>query len=130
MDKPIRFTELIAKLNQWERETDEIENEVDDENAPEELVSEEILLKAREAAEQRIKVMPAMRWRVFQRDEWKCVACGRGSQDDVILHIDHIVPRSKGGKDELDNYQTLCHLCNIGKSNRDETDLRRSKGAR
>ena len=129
MGKPNRFTELIAKLNKWERETDEIGDEMSDESAAEEQISEEILLKAREAAEQRIKVMPALRWRVFQRDGWKCVACGRGSQDGVILHIDHIVPRSKGGRDELKNYQTLCHLCNIGKSNRDETDLRKPKGA-
>ncbi len=130
MGKPTRFSELISKLNKWQRETDEIESKLDDENISGESVSEEILLKAKEAAEQRIRVMPAMRWRVFQRDGWKCVACGRGSEDDVMLHIDHIVPRSKGGKDELDNYQTLCHLCNIGKSNKDETDLRKSKAAR
>jgi HNH endonuclease len=125
-----RFSELISKLNKWERETDKIENALDDKSAIEAPVSEEILSRAKEAAEQRIKVMPAMRWRVFQRDGWKCVACGRTSEDDVILHVDHIVPRSKGGKDELDNYQTLCHPCNIGKSNKDETDLRRSKVAR
>jgi hypothetical protein len=128
MGAPIRFSGLISKLNKWERETDEIESELDDEDITEDSVSDEILLKAKEAAEQRIRVMPAQRWRVFQRDGWKCVSCGRGSEDDVILHVDHIVPRSKGGKDELDNYQTLCHLCNIGKSNRDETDLRKSKG--
>ncbi|WP_346433177.1 HNH endonuclease [Sphaerotilus microaerophilus] len=68
--------------------------------------------------------MPALRWQVFQRDRWKCVACGRGSHDDVILHVDHILPRSRGGTDSLDNFQTLCDRCNIGKSNRDDTDLR------
>jgi 5-methylcytosine-specific restriction endonuclease McrA len=81
-------------------------------------------LRAREAAEQRVKVMPAIRWQVFQRDGWKCVACGRAPGHDVILHIDHIIPRSRGGTDTLDNYQTLCSLCNLGKSNRDDTDLR------
>lgn len=130
MGEPIRFSELISKLNKWERETDEVESKLDDENITEDSVSDEILLKAKEAAEQRIRVMPAMRWRVFQRDGWKCVSCGRGSENDVILHVDHIVPRSKGGKDELDNYQTLCHPCNVGKSDRDETDLRKSKGTR
>jgi 5-methylcytosine-specific restriction endonuclease McrA len=69
--------------------------------------------------------MPAMRWQVFQRDGWKCVACGRGSHDGAILHVDHIIPRSKGGSDTLDNFQTLCDKCNIGKSNRDMTDLRK-----
>lgn len=130
LGKPTRFSELISKLNRWQRETDEIESELDDENITEDSVSDELFLTAKEAAEQRIKVMPAMRWRVFQRDRWKCVSCGRGSENDVILHVDHIVPRSKGGKDELGNYQTLCHLCNIGKSNKDQTDLRKSKAAR
>jgi len=68
--------------------------------------------------------MPAMRWQVFQRDDWKCVSCGRSSHDDVILNMDHILPRSKGGPDRIDNLQTLCWECNIGKSNRDDTDLR------
>jgi 5-methylcytosine-specific restriction endonuclease McrA len=77
-----------------------------------------------ELAARRVRVMPALRWQVFQRDRWKCVACGRGSHDDVILHVDHILPRSQGGTDSLDNFQTLCDRCNIGKSNRDDTDLR------
>lgn len=75
-------------------------------------------------AEKKVKVMPAIRWQVFQRDKWKCVACGRNSENGIILHIDHIVPRSKGGQDHIDNYQTLCETCNIGKSNKDQTDLR------
>lgn len=86
--------------------------------------SEETLLRAREAAEQRVKVMPALRWQVFQRDNWRCVACGRAAQGSIILRVDHIVPRSKGGVDALENYQTLCDLCNLGKGNRDATDLR------
>ncbi|NTW50400.1 MAG: HNH endonuclease [Chlorobiales bacterium] len=69
--------------------------------------------------------MPAIRWQVFQRDRWKCVACGRTSHDNVILHIDHIIPRSRGGSDTIDNYQTLCNTCNLGKGNRDDTDLRK-----
>jgi 5-methylcytosine-specific restriction endonuclease McrA len=83
------------------------------------------LATVRAMAEKRVKIMPAMRWQVFQRDRWKCVACGRGAADSVILHVDHIVPRSKGGSGSLDNFQTLCNACNLGKSNRDNTDLRR-----
>ncbi|TAD79158.1 MAG: HNH endonuclease [Oscillatoriales cyanobacterium] len=30
---------------------------------------------------------------------------------------------AKGGSDELENLQTLCKKCNIGKSNRDSTRL-------
>jgi hypothetical protein len=125
MGKEVRFIELVEKLNHWEQElanADEDDNIASEENIS--LPKEEDTLRAKRAAEQRIKVMPAIRWQVFQRDSWKCVACGRGAPDDAILQVDHIIPRSKGGKDSLSNYQTLCHLCNIGKSNKDATDLR------
>ncbi|TDB62387.1 HNH endonuclease [Arundinibacter roseus] len=69
--------------------------------------------------------MPALRWQVFQRDNWKCLSCGRNSESGAILHVDHIIPRSKGGLNHLDNYQTLCETCNIGKSNKDSTNLRK-----
>ncbi|MRG44096.1 HNH endonuclease [Chitinophaga sp. SYP-B3965] len=71
--------------------------------------------------------MPSMRWQVFQRDSWKCVACGKNADDHIWLEVDHIIPRSKGGKNEITNYQTLCNVCNIGKSNKDETDIRKGR---
>jgi len=91
------------------------------------ITSLEDLQKIKQRAESKIKVMPAIRWQVFQRDDWRCVSCGRSSEHGVILHIDHIIPRSKGGKDHIDNYQTLCDICNVGKSNKDDTDLRKRK---
>ena len=59
-----------------------------------------------------------LRDKIFSRDNYKCVFCGRGQRDGVKLHIDHIVPVSKGGSSEADNLQTLCEECNLGKSNR------------
>lgn len=71
-------------------------------------------------------VLPAQRYQVFQRDQWKCVSCGKDPiMHDITLHVDHIVPRSKGGPDQLDNYQTLCDTCNLGKGNRDNTNIRK-----
>jgi predicted DNA-binding antitoxin AbrB/MazE fold protein len=63
-------------------------------------------------------------WEVLARDKWTCKSCGRTSKDGVTLEVDHILPRSKGGTDEIKNLQTLCKKCNIGKSNKDDTDLR------
>jgi hypothetical protein len=70
-------------------------------------------------------VRAGIRWQVFDRDDFKCVACGKSAHDGAILHIDHIIPKSKGGSNTMDNYQTLCHLCNIGKSNRSDKNLRK-----
>jgi 5-methylcytosine-specific restriction endonuclease McrA len=49
----------------------------------------------------------------------KCCLCGRGVQDNVVLHVDHIQPRSKRPDLELSihNLQILCADCNLGKSN-------------
>lgn len=66
-------------------------------------------------------------WAVLARDNWTCCSCGRSSKEEgIILEVDHIVPRSKGGSDDIGNLQSLCKKCNIGKSNKDATDLRRS----
>ena len=63
-------------------------------------------------------------WAVLARDKWKCLSCGRSAKEDgVLLEVDHIIPRSKGGSDDIINLQTLCKKCNIGKSNKDSTRL-------
>lgn len=53
---------------------------------------------------------------VLMRDSARCRMCGAGPSDRVRLHVDHIVPWSKGGETILDNLQILCNVCNIGKS--------------
>lgn len=58
-----------------------------------------------------------MRHEVFKRDNYACVECGAKKKDGATLHIDHIIPVSKGGTDELSNLQTLCSDCNLNKSN-------------
>lgn len=39
---------------------------------------------------------------------------------EVLITKDHIIPKSKGGKDELENYQTMCVRCNKEKGNKTE----------
>ena len=59
-----------------------------------------------------------LRWRILQRDNFKCCKCGASPATDpsVILHIDHIIPMAKGGETTPNNLQTLCSKCNLGKS--------------
>jgi len=58
-----------------------------------------------------------LRWRVLQRDRFRCVACGRGPAThlNVDLHVDHIMPVVKGGKTLIENLRSLCKDCNTGK---------------
>jgi len=60
-----------------------------------------------------------LRFLVMKRDAFKCVMCGASPalQPETILHIDHIIPWSKGGETTYDNLQTLCSKCNQGKGN-------------
>lgn len=51
---------------------------------------------------------------IFKRDGNKCLHCGSTEN----LSIDHIIPISKGGKDQAKNYQTLCKTCNVKKGNK------------
>jgi hypothetical protein len=59
-----------------------------------------------------------LRYKVLERDNGKCKLCGRTPNDGVKLHVDHIAPFSLGGLTVLNNLQTLCSDCNIGKGNK------------
>ena len=56
-----------------------------------------------------------LRMQILERDNFTCQYCGR-KPPDVVLHIDHVHPRSRGGKNEMSNLVTSCRECNIGKS--------------
>lgn len=57
------------------------------------------------------------RFRILQRDNFVCRACGRNPQKDgVTLEVDHIKAYANGGETEDANLQTLCRDCNSGKS--------------
>ncbi len=63
----------------------------------------------------------SLRLEVLSRDNFRCVFCGKSPATDLgtKLHIDHILAFSKGGKSVLENLQTLCEDCNLGKSDHD-----------
>lgn len=63
----------------------------------------------------------SLRLQVLSRDNFRCTYCGKSPATNLgtVLHIDHILAFSKGGTSVLENLQTLCEECNLGKSNRD-----------
>lgn len=65
------------------------------------------------------RIRLGLRYRTLVRDSVKCVLCGASPATDPLckLHIDHVLPHSKGGATALENLRTLCECCNLGKSN-------------
>ena len=66
-----------------------------------------------------------LRYEALKKYGRKCLCCGQ-QPPEVILHVDHIKPRSKFPELELEisNLQILCKDCNLGKSNKDCIDYR------
>jgi hypothetical protein len=55
-----------------------------------------------------------IRFAILQRDNFACRYCGRRAPD-VVLHVDHIEPTSRGGTDDPANLTAACEDCNGGK---------------
>ena len=93
----------------------------------------------------RRKTLGSQRYRLIERDGPVCVSCGIEGEywaceshaykgeyksyhfnlygvgehgNEVLITKDHIVPKSKGGKNCLDNYQVMCYRCNQKKGDR------------
>jgi 5-methylcytosine-specific restriction endonuclease McrA len=76
-----------------------------------------------------------LRQEILCRDNYTCKNCGKKKNDDdygddiVKFHIDHIIPKSKGGTNDKSNLQTLCSSCNLLKREY-LFNLKKSKGGK
>lgn len=73
-------------------------------------------------------VTKKLREEILMRDNWTCQNCKKSIgqtklQQPSDFHIDHIIPRSKGGSNEKDNLQVLCKSCNLIKLNHLFSDI-------
>ncbi len=68
-------------------------------------------------------VPDSLRYQALKASGGRCALCGV-TKEMSPLDVDHIIPRSRGGRTELANLQVLCMKCNRSKGNRDETDFR------
>jgi len=64
----------------------------------------------------------AQKEEILKKDNYRCVICGKGKMEGVELHIDHILPKDKGGKATIENGQTLCSQHNFLKKNLNQTE--------
>ncbi len=60
------------------------------------------------------KVPPVNRRGILRRDHNSCQYCGTNKD----LTLDHVIPRSRGGRHTWDNVVSACSKCNCRKSNR------------
>ncbi len=92
--------------------------------------------------------LSSLRLRTFKEHGTNCVKCGREGthwgidhhktspdskphmnlwsivdDEQTLMTCDHIVPKSRGGKDTLDNTQTMCGPCNWNKGNQLEEEI-------
>lgn len=121
LGQPFDLTSMLEKYKDWylENGIDMWENQDKNMEATED--NEDIELLQLDSYQ---FVRPGLWWEILARDKWTCCSCGRTVKEhNITLHVDHIIPRSKGGTDSRDNLQALCMKCNIGKSNRDNTIL-------
>lgn len=67
----------------------------------------------------RREISDRQRFRILVRDGFRCKFCGASPliQLGVELHVDHILPWSKGGETTDDNLESKCKQCNLGKGN-------------
>jgi ribosomal protein S30 len=67
-----------------------------------------------------------LRYQAFERYGNKCACCGATPSDGLVMHVDHIKPKSTSPELALDieNLQILCEDCNVGKINQWQTDWR------
>ena len=68
-------------------------------------------------------VPDSLRYRVLKESGGRCALCG-ATKKERPLDVDHIKPKSKGGKNVYENLQVLCSKCNRSKGNKDNTDFR------
>lgn len=78
--------------------------------------------QSKKTKEQKRDIPLGLRYRVLTRDRFRCVKDGNSPATDLNckLHVDHIIPHSKGGLTVFENLQTTCSDCNLGKGNRYE----------
>jgi RNA-directed DNA polymerase len=57
--------------------------------------------------------------RLLQRQDGRCTACGYAFKAGDVLEVDHLIPRTQGGRDDSTNWQLLHRYCHMEKTARE-----------
>ena len=112
-------SDLLSKVEKYKDNNETVIEFIENailKSLPKEILSQEELKQIN----RRRNINDTTRYAVLERAGFKCQCCGSKplKNNDVILHIDHIIPHSLGGSDNVDNLQVLCNKCNTSKQNR------------
>ena len=76
-------------------------------------------------------LLPALRKRIYKRDNWRCFFCGKDTSQFLTIDfennptIDHLQPEHLGGTHAESNLVTACHGCNKTKRHMTLEEFRR-----
>ena len=112
-------SDLLSKVEKYKGDNETVIEFIENailKSLPKEALSQEELKEIN----RRRNIKDTTRYSVLERAGFKCQCCGSKplKNNDVVLHIDHIIPHSLGGSDSIDNLQVLCDKCNLSKQNR------------
>jgi hypothetical protein len=112
-----RFGSWLKALEKFVEYINEEDNDLDEEITGN-IQTENIQKEATKRKTKR-NISDRLRFSILMRDGFTCQSCGASPTKErgVELHVDHIVPWSKGGETEENNLQTKCKQCNLGKGN-------------
>jgi hypothetical protein len=111
-------TTYTRRFGSWRKALEAFVAFVNSEDGMLERSAEETSVEYRPVKQGNRDINWRLRFIVMRRDNFKCKVCGRTPATDpsVTLDVDHIKAWSKCGPTILENLQTLCTKCNIGKS--------------
>lgn len=105
------------RFGSWNKALEGFINYINDSTGGLELAQEKKAPKKSKTRTNR-RINWRLRATVLIKDGCICKMCGASpsKNPEVVLHVDHITPWSKGGETVIENLQTLCSTCNVGKS--------------
>ncbi len=121
------ITPYLSKFGSWRKALNNfveyINQDIETGDSPDNSVDQQFEKKTPPRKRTSRNISLRLRFRILMRDGFTCRKCGASplNSPGVELHVDHIVPWSKGGETVPENLETKCSACNLGKGNNFES---------